>query len=118
MIGRFAFLMLFLASITSANEALAQQQPLTEVELREVIVGKSVHWSSGSITDYRTDGTFAYRPPGKTINGKWTLSDNKFCYALSSGRSVRDHFYKDAKGPYNIDYNGKQFRFTVDGEAR
>jgi len=52
MIGRFAFLMLFLAGITSANEALAQQQPLTEVELREVIVGKSVHWRSGSITDY------------------------------------------------------------------
>jgi len=31
---------------------------------------------------------------------------------------VCDHFYKDAKGPCNIDYNGKQFPFTVDGEAR
>lgn len=116
-VGVLAVAFVVTSGLASAGEALAQQQPLTEAELREAIFGKSVHWSNNNITDYRADGTFTFSG-SRTISGKWTLSGNKVCYTASTGSSACDQFYKDAKGLYNIDYNGKQFRFTVDGPAR
>ena len=119
MIGRFSFLTLVLIGLTSAGEVLAQQQPLTETELREAIVGKSIRWSSGNVTDYRADGTFTFNRGGKPTEGTWTMAGNKICYSVPSIRSSPcDQFYKDAKGPYNVDFSGKQSRFTVDGAAR
>ena len=118
MVGRIVVVLLsFLVGLASVGEALAQQQPLTEAELREAISGKSVHWSNNNVTDYRADGTFTFRG-SRTITGNWTMSGNKVCYVASSGGTACDQFYKDAKGPYNIDFKGKQYRFTVDGPAR
>lgn len=117
MMSRVAFLILFSVGLASAGAALAQQQPLTEAELRDAIAGKSVRWSNNNITDYRADGTYTFRG-ARTVDGKWTVSDNKVCYTGSSDRIACDQFYKDAKGPYNIASNGKQFRFTVNGPAR
>jgi len=110
---RSALLAAIIASIMSIGSALAQQ-PLTDAELHELVVGKSLLWSSGNITEYQADGRYSFKAgSGKIIAGKYSISGNKLCYVAATGSAACDEFYRDLQGPYNLASNGRQYRFTI-----
>lgn len=101
------------AVLLSATSVMAQQ-PLTDSELKIMLVGHSSTFSDGGVAEYNTDGTYSFKSPnGKVFNGKWTIAGGRVCYEFAGGGNRCDTYFKDASGPYLLSARGNQYRFST-----
>lgn len=107
------YLSVLLASLLVSSMAHAQQ-PMTDDELKSMLVGHSSAFSDGGLARYRPDGTYSFTAPnGKIWTGKWSIAGGRVCYDFEQGGSRCDKYFRDTTGPYLINSRGNQYRFTT-----
>ena len=76
------------------------QQPLSDTEIRELLVGKTLSLKSGATIEHAANGRYTYNKSVTTSVGKYTIAGGSVCVDFDSGRKRCDRIMKDAQGPY------------------
>ena len=70
-------------------DADASRAITTEIEFRDIIVGKTMTWEGNSF-QFNADGTLSGPWGGEGIRGQWTFEDGAACRTASIGTRVLD----------------------------
>jgi hypothetical protein len=100
-----------IGAFLSETTVLAQQ-PLTDPEIRELLVGKTAFLDSGATLEFAVDGRYTYRKAGRTDLGKYRISGGQVCISFDSGRSRCDRIMRDTQGPYLLEASGQINHFA------
>lgn len=100
-------LLLVVASIAAGllSVTASAQQALTDTEIRELLVGKTLAVESGATIEYAANGRYTFRKAGATV-GNYTIAGGQVCVDFDTGRKRCDRVMRSPRGPYLLTSSG------------
>ena len=107
-----AGLALFTVACTTAPQpdGGGDRRALSNTELRQLLVGKTVDFAGEARATYFADGRYEFRN-GRVDRGTYAISNSQVCVRFTTGRSRCDRY--ERSGSSYVLINGRGARFPV-----
>ena len=113
---RFGFsvagLALLAAACTTTDVATEADGQLTTEELRSLLTGRTVSFSSGGVAVYYADGRYEFRGDGIS-RGRYRFGNGLVCVQFIDGSGRCDRYERRGDGYVLINAQGRRFRATI-----